>query len=877
VIKYNGSAWSVDQVIAIDAEPTQGSANLVKSGGVLNSIIQNGHAFDLSAYNAQGGVLATYADLSAALTALNALPSDFKKGGMSIKFVLSSDNKYIQCRLLTEEFSINENDWEQAASVEQVLRISSAIDFTKILLPNGSQKSLIPTTSTPINGGTYKAYDYDVENINYVDIYSNILASTSPELSNAVLWALYSGTPSTENLLTYGSFLSTGEQHGECDLSLYPNKKTLRVVTDTRVATPVTEVSYLTTNYVKHSEIEDVVRTTDIVDNLESSQADKPLSAKQGKELNDKLITQETLSPTGDVKSTIPKNDGSTMSGGTYGSLVYNVQNVDSILYYQTDLGFTTNPELANCVVWALYNSTTHNASTMVAVGDLMTSDVRSGYIDMSLYPTAVSMRIACNKATAVVSVKKFIEKYATKIELTETADELREEISHASSGNKVSVLLPNKIHVVNGDRIQAFYRGFMNTFNDSIYNIKALCAEGKAYPRYFHFEATQSLVGTSKTLQVVVESPDGTVQSQKSVPILSINKPTSPQTNKNILVFGDSILGSGSVVNELKRRLTETSGTTGDRSNPKGLGLSNITFVGRKRGSAYDVPQEATGGWSWAEYATQGREAYRFTVSGVVQLHIGDVYSDGSHSYTIAEINVTDGSGNIRCLGSAAPTSASGTLSLSNGSGDATITYSAYTAENYSPFYNTETHQIDFTNYANAYCNGSIDVMIAFCGINDIFSGNIENVTTTYNSYIKPFIRKYHEQFPNGKFILSTLSLPDMNGGLGASYGAGQTANWWRGAQNYYEFARLAYELEADDEFSSYVTVANVMHLFDTENLYIYGNFPVCNRLPTIKERLGQNGVHPSGSGGSFVIGDSEAGTKTIADVLYYAACANL
>jgi len=96
VIKYNGSAWSVDQVIAIDAEPTQGSDHLVKSGGVLNSIIQNGPAFDLSAYNAQGGVLATYADLSAALTALNALPADFKKGGMSMKFVLSSDNKYVQ-------------------------------------------------------------------------------------------------------------------------------------------------------------------------------------------------------------------------------------------------------------------------------------------------------------------------------------------------------------------------------------------------------------------------------------------------------------------------------------------------------------------------------------------------------------------------------------------------------------------------------------------------------------------------------------------------------------------------------------------------------------------------------------------------------------
>ena len=111
VIKYNGSTWSVDQVIAIDAEPTQGSANLVKSGGVLNSIIQNGPAFDLSAYNAQGGVLATYADLSAALTALNALPAAYKKGGMSLKFVQSSDNKYVQYRLMADSWSTNTEDW----------------------------------------------------------------------------------------------------------------------------------------------------------------------------------------------------------------------------------------------------------------------------------------------------------------------------------------------------------------------------------------------------------------------------------------------------------------------------------------------------------------------------------------------------------------------------------------------------------------------------------------------------------------------------------------------------------------------------------------------------------------------------------------------
>ena len=118
ILKNTGTGWVLNQVIAIDSEPTQGSANLVKSGGVLNSIIQNGPAFDLSAYNAQGGVLATYADLNAALTALDALPADFKKGGMSFKFVLTSDNKYVRYNYLLEDATTNSKftnvaNWEK--------------------------------------------------------------------------------------------------------------------------------------------------------------------------------------------------------------------------------------------------------------------------------------------------------------------------------------------------------------------------------------------------------------------------------------------------------------------------------------------------------------------------------------------------------------------------------------------------------------------------------------------------------------------------------------------------------------------------------------------------------------------------------------------
>ena len=108
ILKYNGSAWSLDSFLGLDDAPTQGSNNLVKSGGVLDSIIKDGSAFDLSAYN--NGT--TYADLSAALTALNALPAVYKKGGMSIKYVQSSDNKYIQARCMAQNFTTDVTQWQ---------------------------------------------------------------------------------------------------------------------------------------------------------------------------------------------------------------------------------------------------------------------------------------------------------------------------------------------------------------------------------------------------------------------------------------------------------------------------------------------------------------------------------------------------------------------------------------------------------------------------------------------------------------------------------------------------------------------------------------------------------------------------------------------
>lgn len=133
ILKYDGSDWSLDVVMALDNAPTPSSNNLVKSGGVFDKVMTDGSAFDISAYFASGGTLAIYPDLSAALTALNTLSASYKKGGMSIKFVQSSDNKYVQYRLLlSDTWSEEPSCW---LSVEEyLLRIEKSknlYDYTK--------------------------------------------------------------------------------------------------------------------------------------------------------------------------------------------------------------------------------------------------------------------------------------------------------------------------------------------------------------------------------------------------------------------------------------------------------------------------------------------------------------------------------------------------------------------------------------------------------------------------------------------------------------------------------------------------------------------------------------------------------------------------
>lgn len=74
-----------------------------------------GEVFDISVYNNN----AEYADLAAALGTNGAnVPADIRRGGMSVKFVHSSDNKYVQYLYVGTSTAVadftNVDNWEKA-------------------------------------------------------------------------------------------------------------------------------------------------------------------------------------------------------------------------------------------------------------------------------------------------------------------------------------------------------------------------------------------------------------------------------------------------------------------------------------------------------------------------------------------------------------------------------------------------------------------------------------------------------------------------------------------------------------------------------------------------------------------------------------------
>lgn len=100
------NSWDNNEIVEIYYDGTSYYANNVE-GNFKDGI------FDISAYNLTEGQPTKYATLAEALgTNGNNVPLIFRKGGMQIKYVSTSDNKYVQYRLMSQTFSTTESNWQ---------------------------------------------------------------------------------------------------------------------------------------------------------------------------------------------------------------------------------------------------------------------------------------------------------------------------------------------------------------------------------------------------------------------------------------------------------------------------------------------------------------------------------------------------------------------------------------------------------------------------------------------------------------------------------------------------------------------------------------------------------------------------------------------
>lgn len=558
------------------------------------------------------------------------------------------------------------------------------------------------------------------------------------------------------------------------------------------------------------------------------------------------------------------RKDGSTSISGGYKGYEVNIEDAfaNGFKFIKVRAASYRAATSANSVVPCLVYDKNGNVESVITEFETMTT---AWYI---LPITENSSKVRCTYATTPFvypdgdSYDKIVfEPYKYELltdnDVNERISDVNERISDVEETLEdvgllikgIEIFLPPEIYILKGRMTQLFFRGFIKAADPYIYDIKVQCAVGKTYKRYYEIE--HSTVGNFP-FKIEVRDDNKRVLGVAETTI-KIIEPTS-MSSKNILCCGASATETGHWAAELKRLLTTGS------EKYSGLNLP-MTFVGRKVGSAdKSVQLEATGGWTWSTFISSGVPAVRFYITGMTgnigigtKLTLNDA-EKGSLQYSVLEVNLTEGVGNIRCgevwpNPVVLPSSTSGTLT-----GDSiSITYNNAVEERFTPFYNAETGEVDFKTYANIYCNGDIDILITHMGVNSVLGEN----SSTPTASIKAFLDGYFRDFPNGKILVSAIPFPDYGTNVYANTYKENNTNRYGSLCSFFDYNKNLYEISQLDEYKGKVIFCPSNVFFDTDYGYPKTNKDVNSRIVSIKESIDTNGVHPIKEG-SYLISDS-------------------
>lgn len=453
----------------------------------------------------------------------------------------------------------------------------------------------------------------------------------------------------------------------------------------------------------------------------------------------------------------------------------------------------------------------------------------------------------------------------SVNVDESEISD-LRDKIAGIERSNRKPALnIGSKIYAVVGDTLQIFKKSIVDSLGIP-YIMKIESAKGRAYPRYWEYTPNVNDVGSSE-IKFSLLNVDGSVIDKRIVSLITVN---ASNTSKNVLNIGDSTMANGEIPIEVSRRI---KGTNGVATAPAALALSNINVVGRIKNGDKTVGWEGTGGWTYTNYTSQGSRAVRFQVANAQSItvkdliRIGATNSYGYYQFEVTEVNVTNGTGNIRAVFSYTTPYSSNFLNEVSASGNLTNTnnlvvgsYLSFTEEFYQPFWNSTANQFDIKTYVNDYCGNKVDYIFILLGINSLYGTKPFTSVDSVLDSCKNLLRKIHADLPNTKILLSTNNLISQNGGLGFNYNA-QTyfGQYDVTVINHLIFAmnKAYYTLETDTEFMQYVEVINTHAQFDADNA-----FPITSKNVNTRsgetESIGTNGVHPTNNG-YWQIADAE------------------
>lgn len=151
---------------------------------------------------------------------------------------------------------------------------------------------------------------------------------------------------------------------------------------------------------------------------------------------------------------------------------------------------------------------------------------------------------------------------------------------------------LANEYPIVYGNRLELFKQNMVHSiydYYDLNANISDTTAKGDYYGGFkengYFFDSVNGKQPFNITFnlknEVIGFDASKTIQNSYTTKIIPCTKKTSPSSNKNILIIGDSWTEWGHWVQEFKRRLI--GGTSSEEGYPNGDGLTNISFVGSK------------------------------------------------------------------------------------------------------------------------------------------------------------------------------------------------------------------------------------------------------------------------------------------------------